>query len=702
MADKATPRSPVARKVPKILVTHGDERVDEYYWLRDRSNPGVIEYLEAENRYTYEMMRHTEALQKKLFEEMKARNKDTDTSVPERIDDFYYYYRTEADKQYQIHCRKKGGPEAAEEIILDLNNVAAGNSFFKVSLVKVSPDHKRLVYLADMEGSERHTLFVKDLSTGDMLQDQIKNTHDFEWANDSTTIFYSTMDREYRPDKVWKHVLGTDPKDDVLVYHENDARFYYLEVSKTKSRRFLLITIESATTSEVRYMPADTPEEPFKLFRPRKHMIEYFVLHMGNTFYVVTNEDAVNFKIMAVSDDDIARGNWKELVPHRADVAIDVSDPNPWVEPFEEHLVVFERQNAQGRIRVYSLKDKSSHTVDFGEHVNFAMPIPNQNPDSNVLRVRYWSLITPTSEYEYDLDARKLHLLKRDEISGYDPDKYTAEIAWATSKDGVKVPVSIVHKKGLRKNGNSPCYLYGYGAYATFEWATTGFNTNLVSLLERGFVCANAHIRGGGDMGRKWHHNGRLLNKINTFNDFVACAEYLVKEGYTSPQKLAIRGRSAGGLLMGAVTNMRPDLFKVVVAEVPFVDAITTMLDPTIPLTVGEFEEWGNPAEKEHYDYIKKYSPYDNVTRKSYPNMLVTAGLNDSRVGYWEPAKWVAKLRAMRADDNLLLFRVGIVEGHAGASGRYDHLKWFACMYAFILDCLGINEPVAQVVPSRP
>lgn len=692
MAEKEAPKPPVARRAPTVLVKHGDERVDEYYWLRDRSNPGVIEYLEAENRYTNEMMRHTETLQRKLFDEMRARNKDTDSSVPERIDNFYYYSRTEADKQYPIHCRKHGSLDAQEEVILDLNVVAGANSFFKVNLVKASPDHTKLVYLADAEGSERYTLFVKDLSTGETLQDQIKNCHDAEWANDNKTIFYSTMDKEYRPDKVWKHVLGTDPKNDVLAFHEDDAAFYYLQVSRTKSRKYLLITVESATTSEVRFMPADRPSEPFRVFHPRKHDVEYFLLHLESTFYVVTNEDAVNFRIMTVADHDIARENWKELIPGRQDVAIDVSDPDPWVEPFENHLVVFERQRSQGRVRIYSAKDMSSHTVDFGEQIYFAMPVVNQNPDSNRLRVRFWSMVTPTSEYEYDLDSRELRLLKRDDIPGYDPNEYKSEMLWATSKDGVKVPVSVVHKKGLKKDGKNPCYLYGYGAYATFEWAKSEFNTNLVSLLDRGFVCAHAHIRGGGDMGREWHHQGRVLTKINSFNDFIACAEHLVKQGYTAPDRLAIRGRSAGGLLMGAVTNMRPELFKVVVAEVPFVDGITTMLDPTIPLTVGEFEEWGNPELKEHYDYIKRYSPYDNVSRRAYPNILVSAGLNDSRVQYWEPAKWVAKMRAMKTDDNSLLFRVGIMEGHAGASGRYDHLKWFACMYAFILDRLGIES----------
>ena len=692
MVEKDTPKPPLARRVPTVLAKHGDERIDEYYWMRDRKNPGVIEYLEAENRYMTEMMKHTEALQKKLFDELRARNKDTDSSVPERIDNFYYYTRTEADKQYPIYCRKNGSMDASEQVILDLNAVAGGNSFFKVSLVRPSPDHTKLVYLADAEGSERYTIFVKDLESGETLPDQIANTHDAEWANDSRTLFYSTMDKEYRPDKVWRHVLGSDTKNDVLVYHEEDARFYYLEVRKTKSRKFILITVESATTSEVRYLPADRPAESFMLFQPRKQFVEYFVLHLGSTFYVVTNEDAVNFKVMTVPDNDIARKDWKELIPARDDVAIDVSDPNPWVEPFERHLAVFERQKAQGRIRIYSLEDMSSRTVDFGEQIYFVMPITNQNPQSNVLRIRFWSMVTPTSEYEYNLDTRELKLLKRDEIPGYDPGKFTSEMLWATSKDGVQVPVSVVYRKELRKNGRNPCYLYGYGAYAAFEWAKSEFNTNIISLLDRGFVCAHAHIRGGGDLGRRWHHDGRVLTKINSFYDFIACAEHLIKEGYTSPDLLAIRGRSAGGLLMGAVTNMRPDLFKAVIAEVPFVDAVTTMLDPTIPLTIGEFEEWGNPEQKEHYDYIKRYSPYDNVSRKAYPNMLVSAGLNDSRVQYWEPAKWVARLRAMKTDDNLLLFRVGITEGHAGASGRYDHLRWFACMYAFILDRLGIQS----------
>lgn len=688
MGEKDPPKSPVARKVPRILVAHGKERNDEYYWLRDRSNPGVIEYLQAENRYTTEMMKHTEPLQRKLFDEMKVRIRETDTSVPQAIDGFLYYFRTEAGRQYPIHCRKAGGPQGREEIILDLNEVAGTNSFFKVSSVKPSPDHTRLIFLADTEGSERYTLFVKDLETGEMLPDHIKNTHNFEWANDSRTVFYSTMNPEFRPDKVWRHILGSDPKNDVLVLHEEDPAFYYLEVSRTKSRKFILVTLESATTSEVHYLPADRPEDALRVFRPRKHQVEYFVLHLEKTFYIVTNEDAVNFKIMQVSDDDVSRENWRETLPHRDDVAIDVSDPNPWVEPFTRHLIVFERKNAQGTIQVYSLGDKTSHTIQFEEDLYFVTPAPNPEPLSNKLHFKYWSPVTPTIDYEYDLDTRRLEILKAVSISGYNPSDFTSKMLWATAKDGVRIPISIVHKKRLRKNGKNPCYLYGYGAYASFDWAEDDFDTKLISLLDRGFVCATAHIRGGGDMGRRWHHDGRLLTKINSFTDFIACAEHLIREGYTSSEKLAIRGRSAGGLLMGAVTNMRPDLFKAVVAEVPFVDGVTTMLDPTIPLTVGEFEEWGNPQKKAHYDYMIKYSPYDNVASKAYPNMLVTAGLNDSRVGYWEPAKWVARLRAKKTDDNWLLFKIGVVEGHSGASGRYDHLKWFAFMYAFILNRL--------------
>jgi oligopeptidase B len=687
------PTPPIARKVPKELVTHGDARVDNYFWLRDRANPGVIEYIEAENRYADEATKHTEPLKKKLIEELKSRMIETDISVPQKKDDYYYYTRSERGKQYPIHCRKKGTLNAEEEVILDENDIAKESVFFTVNMHKVSPDHQMLAYLADTNGSERNTLYVKDLGTGELLSEQIPNTSEMEWANDNKTIFYSIMDNAARAYKVFRHVLGTNPKADVEVFHEEDPGFYYLVLSKTKTRKYILITVESATTSEVHYIRADRPKDGFKVMRARKHRVVYFAIHHEDRFFIVTNENAINFKIMEAPESDPAAKNWKEFVPHREGVSIDVSDPYPFVEAFNGHLVIFERENGQGRIRVLNLKDKRSHYIDFPEEIFMAYPIENPDPESEELWIKYFSMVTPDTIYAYDLRAKKLELKKQDKFSGYDPLMYHQERVFAKARDGKNVLVTLVHRKDLKKEGRNPTYLYGYGAYGTFEWATYNtFNSMLIPLLERGFVCAHAHIRGGGELGRRWHEDGRMLKKINTFTDFIACAEHLIAERYTSTDRLTIRGRSAGGLLMGAVTNMRPDLFKVVVAEVPFVDAVTTMLDPSIPQTVGEFEEWGNPALKQEYDYIKTYSPYDNIERKPYPNMLITASLNDIRVPYWEPVKWTAKLRAMKTDYNTILLKTGIVEGHSGASGRYDHLKYFAYMYAFILDRLGIRE----------
>jgi oligopeptidase B len=687
------PTPPIARKVPKELVTHGDARVDNYFWLRDRANPGVIEYIEAENRYADEATKHTEPLKKKLIEELKSRMIETDISVPQKKDDYYYYTRSEKGKQYPIHCRKKGTLNAEEEVILDENDIAKESVFFTVNMHKVSPDHRMLAYLADTNGSERNTLYVKDLGTEELLSEQIPNTSEMEWANDNKTIFYSIMDNAARAYKVFRHVLGTNPKADVEVFHEEDPGFYYLVLSKTKTRKYILITVESATTSEVHYIRADRPKDGFKVMRARKHRVVYFAIHHEDRFFIVTNENAINFKIMEAPESDPAAKNWKEFVPHREGVSIDVSDPYPFVEAFNGHLVIFERENGQGRIRVLNLKDKRSHYIDFPEEIFMAYPIENPDPESEELWIKYFSMVTPDTIYAYDLRAKKLELKKQDKFSGYDPLMYHQERVFAKARDGKNVLVTLVHRKDLKKEGRNPTYLYGYGAYGTFEWATYNtFNSMLIPLLERGFVCAHAHIRGGGELGRRWHEDGRMLKKINTFTDFIACAEHLIAERYTSTDRLTIRGRSAGGLLMGAVTNMRPDLFKVVVAEVPFVDAVTTMLDPSIPQTVGEFEEWGNPALKQEYDYIKTYSPYDNIERKPYPNMLITASLNDIRVPYWEPVKWTAKLRAMKTDYNTILLKTGIVEGHSGASGRYDHLKYFAYMYAFILDRLGMRE----------
>ena len=674
------------------MVKHGDERTDDYFWLRDRSNPGVIEYIEAENRYTNEFMRRTHAMQKRLFAELSGRIAESDSTVPLKVDKFLYYSRTEKGRQYPILCRRKDLAGAPEEITLDINEAGKGNSFFNVDVYRMSPDHMLLAYLADTTGNERHTLFVKDLRTGELLKDRVTNVSAIEWANDGRTIFYSTMDEEYRPYKVFRHQIGTGPELDVQVYHEEDPGFYYMTLSKTKTKAFILVHVESATTSEVHYVDANHPGEQFKVFRPRKHGVSYFVLHHIRKFYIVTNEDAPNFKIMEAPETDPSGANWRTVVPHRKSVAIDISDPSAWVEPFKEFLVVYERENAVGRIRVIRLRDGDSHYVRLPESVCHASPVPTPEFNSSSFRFAYSSMVTPPRIYDYDMVDRKLVLRKQDEIAGYDASLYTSERIHARAKDGTMIPISIVYKKGLERDGRNPAYLYGYGAYADFEGPAAKFNTNLLSLIERGFVCANAHIRGGGDLGRQWHNDGSMLKKINSFTDFIACAEHIIAEGYTSSDRLVARGKSAGGLLMGAVVNMRPDLFKVVVAEVPYVDAINTMLDPSIPMTVGEFEEWGNPEIKEHYDYFKLYSPYDNVERKAYPNMLVTAGLNDSRVQYWEPAKWVAKLRAMKTDDNIILLRTNIVEGHMGASGRYDSLKWYAFMCAYVLDRLGIEK----------
>lgn len=687
------PTPPIARKVPKELETHGDVRVDNYFWLRDRANPGVIEYIEAENRYADEATKHTEPLRKKLLEELKGRMIETDISVPMKMDDYYYYTRSEKGKQYPIHCRKKGSLDAEEEVFLDENEIAEESVFFTVNMHKVSPDHQMLAYLADTNGSERNTLYVKDLRTEKLLSEKIPNTSEMEWANDNKTIFYSVMDNAARAYKVFRHVLGTDPKADVEVFHEKDPGFYYLVLAKTKTRKYILITVESATTSEVHYIRADRPKDGFKVMRAREHRMVYFAIHHEDRFFIVTNENAINFKIMEAPESDPDAKNWKEFIPHREGVSIDVSDPHPFVEAFKGHLAIFERENGQGRIRVLNLKDKSSHYIDFPEEIFMAYPIENPDPKSEELWIKYFSMVTPDSIYAYDLMAKKLELKKQDKFPGYDPSMYHQERVFAKARDGKNVLMTLVHSKDLKKEGRNATYLYGYGAYGTFEWATYNtFNSMLIPLLERGFVCAHAHVRGGGELGRRWHEDGRMLKKINTFTDFIACAEHLIAERYTSTDRLTIRGRSAGGLLMGAVTNMRPDLFKAVVAEVPFVDAVTTMLDPSIPQAVGEFEEWGNPALKAEYDYIKTYSPYDNIERKAYPNMLITASLNDIRVPYWEPVKWAAKLRAMKTDSNTLLLKTGIVEGHSGASGRYDHLKYFAFMYAFILDCLGMRE----------
>jgi len=678
-------RPPVARIVPKQTTVHGDTRIDNYFWLRERSNPEVVRYLEAENKYTEAVMKHTEPLQQKLYKEILGRIKQTDLSVPEQIDDFFYFTRTEEGKQYPIFCRRKGSLEAKEEVLLDGNALATGQKYFRIGVFKASPDHRLLAYSTDTNGSEVYTLVVKDLQTQQSLEDRIPNTYySVEWANDNKTLFYSVLDAARRPFQLCRHTLGGDPKGDALVYHEKDERFF-LGLRKSRSKEYLLLALRSKLTSEVHYLGADRPNGSFRVIEPRQHEIEYGVEHWGDEFFIRTNDQAKNFRLMRAPVKEPAKRNWTEVLPHRADVMID------GIEAFRDFLVVAERQDGLRKIRVRNLRRQEEHYVDFPEPVYTAFPGANPDFNTNLLRFTYTSLVTPSSVFDYDMKARTRRLKKRQEVlGGYDPSEYQSERIFARTADGTRIPISLVYRKGMARNGRNPLLLYGYGSYGSST--EPFFASDRLSLLDRGFIYAMAHIRGGGEMGRAWYEQGKLLSKKNTFTDFIACAEHLIQERYTSPDRLAIHGGSAGGLLMGAVTNLRPDLFKVVVAKVPFVDVVNSMLDASIPLTVTEYEEWGNPNDKKFYDYMKSYAPYENVAARNYPNLLVTAGLNDPRVPYWEPAKWTAKLRALKTDQNRLLLKTNLGAGHGGASGRYDRMKETALDYAFILDVLGMKD----------
>ncbi|MCE5248816.1 S9 family peptidase [bacterium] len=678
---------PAAQIIPKADTLFGDVRVDNYYWLRDKSNREVIAYLESENKYTESEMKHTKDFQDSLYRELLGRIKETDVTVPEKIDDYYYYSRTEEGKQYPINCRKKGSLDAQEEILLDRNVLAEGHDYFRIGIFKISPDHQLLAYSADTAGSETYTIYIKDLRTGRLLDDVIPNTYySVEWANDNKTIFYNVLDDAKRPYKLYRHVLGTPSNDDIMVFHEKDD-MYYLNLSKSKSKKYLILSLESNTTTEVHYLKADFPSDTFKILHPRQHNMEYYVDHHGEMFFITTNENAKNFKLMETPVRNPSKKNWKEVIPHRDSVKID------GIEVFKNHLVVYERENGLNKIHIRNLSNREDFSVDFPEPVYSVRQGNNPDYNTTLLRFHYTSLITPASVYDFNMDTRTRELKKQDEVlGGYDPSLYQSERIYAKVPDSTMIPVSLVYKKGMVKNGMNPLLLYGYGSYGNS--IDPAFSSNRLSLLDRGFIFAIAHVRGGGEMGRYWYDNGKLLKKKNTFTDFIACAEHLIEENYTSSEKLVIEGGSAGGLLMGAVTNMRPDLFRAVVAHVPFVDVVNTMLDPSIPLTVTEYEEWGNPGNKDYYFYMKSYAPYDNVEAKAYPAILITAGLNDPRVPYWEPAKLTAKLRALKTDTNLLLLKTNMGAGHGGASGRYDYLKDIAFEYAFVFNALGIKNQV--------
>ncbi|RMF07716.1 MAG: S9 family peptidase [Candidatus Neomarinimicrobiota bacterium] len=679
------PQPPLARKIPRDVTVHGDRRIDNYYWLRDRDNPEVIKYLEQENAYTEAMMAGTKDLQETLFQEMKSRIKETDLSVPVKKGDYYYYQRTEAGKQYPIYCRKKGSLDAPEAVLLDQNELAEGKDFFDIGAFRVSPGQDRLAYSVDETGNENFTVFIKDLVTGELFTDRITGTYySLEWANDNQTLFYNTLDAAHRPYRVYRHRLGTDQKDDRLVYEETDERFF-LEVDKSKDERLLYLVSNSEITTEIRRLDADQPDGEFEVVLPRQRGVEYSLYHHGHDLYILTNDEAVNFRLVKAPEAAPGREHWETVIAPDPNVLIQS------VEAFADYLAVFVRDRGNELIRVLPFTGREPYTITFEEPVYSLGGQSNPDFQATTLRFSFSSLKTPRQILEVDLATGTRTLLKQTEVlGGYDPDRYETKRLWAPADDGTRIPLSLIYRKDIDLHQIHPTYLYGYGSYGST--IDPYFSSNRFSLIDRGFVYVIAHVRGGGFLGRTWYLDGKWLKKKHTFTDFIAAAEYLIGEGITDPDHLAIAGGSAGGLLMGAVTNMRPDLFHVVVASVPFVDVVNTMLDESIPLTVIEFDEWGNPKEKEYYDYMISYSPYDNIRAQDYPNLLITAGLNDPRVGYWEPAKFTAKLRAMKTDQNWLLLKTNMGAGHMGASGRYDYLREVAFRYAFVLDRMGIHE----------
>ncbi len=686
------PVPPKAKRVPLELVAHGDVRVDEYHWMRNRSDPDLMRYIEEENRYTDAVMASTDRLQRKLVDEIMSRTPEEDISVPRAVDGYFYYERTVAKKQYPINCRRKGSMDGEEEVVLDQNEVAEGLEFFEMGTVKVSPDNRLIAYLADTDGSERYHLFIRDISTGKVVDSTIPNTDSVEWTNDSKALLYIVLDDVHRPDRIKRHVLGTDPAEDEVIFHEEDPMCEYLNLRKTKSEAYMLITAQSLTSSEVSFIPAADASGRVRPMAPRKHGVKYYALHHGDTFFMLTNEDAPNFKLMRTVAKDYSPEKWEEVLPHDEKVALCVSDPVPWAEVFEKHLVIFDRQDGVVGIRVMDIGTGEWHRVPMPQKVCSPVPMENAGYSTTTFRFKVSSLTMPETVYEYDMANRRLAVIKRAKVSGYDPSEYATEKIFATAQDGVEVSIIMVYRKPLVRDGTRPLLLLGYGAYGDFETAGGEFSVERLSLLDRGVIFAIANIRGGSDMGGRWYEQGVMLNKKNSFTDFIACAEHLVAQGYTSSDRLAATGRSAGGLLMGAIANMRPDLFKAIETGVPFVDVISTQMDPTIPLVPGEWEEWGDPSIEEHYWYMKSYSPYDNVERKAYPAMLVTTGMNDPRVPYWEPVKWVARLRSMKTDHNPLLLKTMLVQGHRGSSGRFDHAKDAAFLMAFVLHSLGIDE----------
>ena len=697
MSRNQNPKPPIAKKIPLEMITHNDTRVDDYFWMRlsdeqknaetpDAQTQDTLDYLNAENDYTKQVLAHTEDFQKKLFDEIVGRIKQDDESVPYADNGYFYLTRFEEGKEHPIYARKKGNLEATEEIMLDENELAKPFDYYKIAGKSVSPSNQIVAFGEDTVSRRIYTIRFKNLTTGEMLPDVIENTTGGTvWANDNQTVFYTRKDESLRSYKIFKHKLGTDPASDQLVFHEADET-YGTFIYKTKSKKYLVIGSYATLTQEYKFLNADTPDGEFQLFEPRNRelKLEYDINHYHDKWLIRTNLDAQNFRLMECPEFETTRENWKEVIPHREDVLLED------VDLFNDYLVVSERIEGITQLRIKPWEGEE-HYVDFGEKAFMAYTSINMDFDTQILRLGYTSLTTPNSVFDYNMQTKEMQLLKEQEVvGGYDKTEYQSERLFATAKDGTKIPISLVYKKGFEQDGKQPLLLYAYGSYG--HSMDPYFSSIRLSLLDRGFAYAIAHIRGGEEMGRHWYENGKLLNKKNTFDDFIDCGDFLIKENYTSSNHLYAMGGSAGGLLMGAIINMRPELWNGVVAAVPFVDVINTMLDETIPLTTGEFDEWGNPKVEKFYHYIKSYSPYDNVEAKNYPSMLITTGYHDSQVQYWEPAKWLAKLRDLKTDQNNLIMHCDMVAGHGGLAGRFEKHKETALEYAFLLDLEKINS----------
>lgn len=669
---------PDVEKKPEYTIIHGDTLKDDYRWLRDKLNPKVMDYIERENSYTDRMFSFTKELQDTLYNEYISRIKEDDMSLPIKVDRYYYYSKTEKGKDYSIYCRRKDSMSSEEEVLIDVNELAKGHKYFDFSMMKLSTNHDLIAYCVDTIGAERFTLFIKRISSNRYFSEKIDNVDDFVWANDNKTIFYTVTNDINFPYRVYKHKLNTSPMNDIFVYEEKDPT-YYLWLSKTKSRKYIIMGTDSKTTSERYILDASKPDSDFILFQERTKDVEYSIEHFGNKFFILTNLNAKNYRLMETPVTNTGIDSWRDIIAPREKITLER------FEVFSKYLAVQERINGLVNLKVIDMSSGDSHNIKFDEPAYSCWINEQTTLNTDSLIYGYTSFLQPETYYKYNMNTKKRKTIKTREVYGYDKDKYVSERIFAEADDGVKIPISLMYLKDIKKDNSNPVFLYSYGAYGDIGDAY--FSSSRLSLVNRGFVYAYAHVRGGGEMGKYWHDQGKFLFKRNTFTDFIACTEHLINEDYTKKDLIAVQGGSAGGLLIGAVVNMRPDLYQAAVANVPFVDVMNTMLDPSIPLTVYEYEEWGNPNDKVYYDYMKSYSPYDNVKKQNYPNMLIIGGLNDTRVGFWEPLKWTAKLRDFKTDNNLLMLRM-LGAGHAGSSGRYSYYEELAFEHAFVLEMI--------------